>query len=408
MELIYERCCGIDVHKKKLSVCFFVDKKKEKREYGTMTDNIEKLMEWLKSEDCQAVAMESTGVYWKPIYNILEEGGMKVIVCNAQHIKGVPGRKTDVRDSEWIADLVRHGLVKSSYIPNREDRELREIVRYRRSIVQERARELNRIQAVLEGANIKLASVISHIDGVSGIAILKAMVKGQTNPEELLKVTTGLLKADTDVLLGALKGSIGVHQQQMLKLQLEHLTCLDKQIQETDEIIKKKTETEELIIERLDEMKGIGRRSAEQIIAEIGIDMDRFPSADHLASWCGLSPGSNESAGKKKSSKMRNGNKHIRTTMIECAKAAVKSPNTFWCAKYSKLVVRRGANRATAAVARAMIVAIYYMLKRNEPFNDLGADYYFAQDEEKVKNKLIKNLGKLGYDVTLTPQVLIT
>jgi transposase len=205
-----------------------------------MTDNIEKLMEWLKSEDCQAVAMESTGVYWKPIYNILEEGGMKVIVCNAQHIKGVPGRKTDVRDSEWIADLVRHGLVKSSYIPNREDRELREIVRYRVSIVQERARELNRIQAVLEGANIKLASVISHIDGVSGIAILKAMVNGQTNPEELLKVTTGLLKADTDVLLGALKGSMGIHQRQMLKLQLEHLTCLDKQIQETDEIIKKK------------------------------------------------------------------------------------------------------------------------------------------------------------------------
>jgi transposase len=274
--------------------------------------------------------------------------------------------------------------------------------------VQERARELNRIQAVLEGANIKLASVISHIDGVSGMAILKAMVKGQTNPEELLKATTGLLKADTDVLLGALKGSMGVHQQQMLKLQLVHITGLDKQIQETDEIIKKKTESAELIIERLDEIKGIGRRSAEQIIAEIGTDMDRFPSADHLASWCGLSPGSNESAGKQKSTKMRNGNKHIRTTMIECAKAAVKSPNTFWCAKYSKLVVRRGANRATAAVARAMIVAIYYMLKRNEPFNDLGADYYFAQDEEKIKNKLINNLGKLGYNVTLTPQALGT
>jgi transposase len=242
--IVYERCCGIDVHKKSISACLIANGKKEIRTYGTMTGDLEDMMEWLKSHDCQAVGMESTGVYWKPVYNVLEEGGMKTIVCNAQHIKNVPGRKTDVKDAEWIARVTRLGLVQPSYVPDKEDRELREIVRYRRNIVQERARELNRIQNVLEGANIKLTNVISDISDKSGISILKAIMGGETDPEKLYGVTTGKLKAGKETLVAALKGCIGLHQMQMIKLQLGHIEELDKIISEMDEIVKKKQNPE--------------------------------------------------------------------------------------------------------------------------------------------------------------------
>ena len=243
-EIVYERCCGIDVHKKSITACLIADGKKEIRTYGTMTGEIESMMQWLESAGCQAVGMESTGVYWKPVYNIFEEGGMKSIVCNAQHIKSVPGRKTDVKDAEWIARIIRLGLVNPSYVPDKEDRELREIVRYRRSIVQERSRELNRIQDVLEGANVKLTSVISDLSDRSGISILKAIIGGETDPEKLYGVTTGKLKAGKETLVAALKGTIGLHQQQMLKLQLGHIEELDKIIAEMDDVIKKKRKIE--------------------------------------------------------------------------------------------------------------------------------------------------------------------
>ncbi len=241
MEVIYERCCGIDVHKNMLMVCVFTSvRKKEIREFGTMTDDILELASWLKETDCQAVAMESTGVYWKPVYNILESEGIELIVVNAQHIKAVPGRKTDVKDAEWIADLVRHGLVKSSFVPSREQRELREMVRYRNDIVNERARELNRIQAVLEGANIKLGSVVTDISGKTGMGILHAIITGKTNEEALSKLAQGSLKNKIPELQRALKGTVGFHQMQMLKLQLEHIDFLSKSIEEMDEDIKKK------------------------------------------------------------------------------------------------------------------------------------------------------------------------
>ena len=240
MELMYERCCGIDVHKNMLMVCVFTGvRKKEIRKYGTMTDDIMEIIQWLKETDCRIVAMESTGVYWKPVYNLLEEAGIETIIVNAQHIKAVPGRKTDVKDAEWIADLVRHGLVKPSFIPNREQRELREMVRYRNEIVNERARELNRIQAVLEGANIKLGSVVTDISGVTGMAILHALIDGKTNPEYLSSLAKGRLKEKIDQLQRALKGSVGMHQIQMLKLQLKHIDFLSSSIVEMDEDIKK-------------------------------------------------------------------------------------------------------------------------------------------------------------------------
>lgn len=240
MELLYERCCGIDVHKNMLMVCIFTGvRKKEIRQFGTMTDDIMEIVQWLRETDCQVAAMESTGVYWKPVYNILEQEGIETIIVNAQHIKAVPGRKTDVKDAEWIADLVRHGLVKSSFIPSREQRELREIVRYRNEIVNERARELNRIQAVLEGANIKLGSVVTDISGATGMAILHALVDGKTNPEYLSTLAKGRLTEKVRELQRALKGSIGTHQMQMLKLQLDHIEFLSTSISEMDEDIKK-------------------------------------------------------------------------------------------------------------------------------------------------------------------------
>lgn len=241
MELMYERCCGIDVHKNMLMVCVFTGvRKKEIREFGTMTDDIMEIVEWLKETNCQIAAMESTGVYWKPVYNIFEQEGIETIIVNAQHIKAVPGRKTDVKDAEWIADLVRHGLVKPSFVPSREQRELREMVRYRNEIVNERARELNRIQAVLEGANIKLGSVVTDISGMTGMAILHALIEGKTNPEYLSTLAKGRLTEKVGQLQRALKGSVGIHQIQMLKLQIQHIDFLSKSIEEMDEDVKKK------------------------------------------------------------------------------------------------------------------------------------------------------------------------
>lgn len=241
MEVVYERCCGIDVHKNMLMVCIFTGvRKKEIREYGTMTEDIQRLAQWIKETGCQAVAMESTGVYWKPVYNILENEGIELIVVNAQHIKAVPGRKTDVKDAEWIADLVRHGLVKPSFVPSKEQRELREMVRYRNEIIQERARELNRIQAVLEGANIKLSSIVTDISGKTSMEILHAIIDGKTDTGYLCSLAKGSLKKKIPELRKALTGSIGFHQRQMLKLQLEHIDFLSKSIEEMDQDIKKK------------------------------------------------------------------------------------------------------------------------------------------------------------------------
>lgn len=244
MDVIYERCCGVDVHKKKLVACLFKGRKKEIREFGTMTDEILSMWEWLKGNECEMVAMESTGVYWKPVYNILEEREMPLIVANAQHIKAVPGRKTDVKDAEWIADLARHGLIKASYIPDREQRELREITRYRNSLVEERARELNRIHSVLEGANIKLGSVVSDINGKSGMAILSAIAGGNTDPEALSLLAKGKLLEKTELLKRALLGSVGNHQMSMIAYQIKHIEFLDEQIEHLDEEIKKKQNTQ--------------------------------------------------------------------------------------------------------------------------------------------------------------------
>ena len=384
-------------------VCIFMGgRKKEIREFGTMTDDILNLCSWIKETGCQVAAMESTGVYWKPVYNILESEGIETIVVNAQHIKAVPGRKTDVKDAEWIADLVRHGLVKASYVPNREQRELREMVRYRNEIVNERARELNRIQAVLEGANIKLASVVSDISCKSSMAMLRAIIQGTTDVEVLSGFAEGKLIHKIPELRKALKGSIRFHQMQMLKLQMEHIDFLTKSIEDMDEDIKKKTESMNEYIELIDEIPGIGRRSAERIIAETGIEMKQFRNADHFASWAGLVPGCNESAGKKMSSRIRKGNLYLKSTLVECAHSAIRHKDSYFYAKYCRISARRGGKRALVAIAHSMALAIYHILLDKEHFCDLGSDYFNTIYAEKIKKRNIQSLEKLGFSVSLS------
>jgi transposase len=301
MQVISDFVCGMDVHKNSITACILAKKKKEIRTFGTMTDDLLLLVDWIQSYGCSHVAMESTGVYWKPIYNLLElEPSIQTYVVNAQHIKNVPGRKTDVKDAEWIADLLKHGLLKPSYIPNRDQRELRELVRYRRSLIDERARESNRIQKVLEGANIKLGSVATDILGVSGRLMLRQLIDGETNPETIAQLAKKQLRKKMDLLQRSLKGLIGEHQRFMIKNQLNHIEYLENQIKELDNEIGDRLSSTQDDIERLDSIPGVGIQTAQQIIAEVGHDMTRFQSAAHLASWAGMAPGQNESAGKKK------------------------------------------------------------------------------------------------------------
>ena len=402
MEIIYKQCCGIDVHKNVLVACIFSSvRKKEIRKFGTMTDDILQLIDWIKETNCEIVAMESTGTYWKPVYNLLEEERIPVIIVNAQHIKGVPGRKTDIKDSEWIADLVRHGLVKSSYIPSREQRELREITRYRQELIEERVRELNRVQSVLEGANIKLSSVLSDISGKTGITILKAITSGNTDPVSLSQLACGIARNKITELQRALKGSIQEHQMIMLRHQLEHIDMLSQIISKLDEEIKKKTNTYQKQLELLDGIPGIGVRSAERIIAETGIDMKQFKNADHFCSWSGIVPECKESAGKKMSTRIRKGNKFLKATIVECARAAIRKKDSYFYARYQKIAARRGGKRALIAIAHSMLLAIYHMLKKLEPFKDLGSNYFISINYERIKNKNIKSLENLGYQVII-------
>jgi len=336
----------------------------------------------------------------------MEGRKVKVIIVNAQHVKNLPGRKTDVKDAEWLADLVRHGLVKASYIPNREQRELREITRYRQELVEERARELNRIQGVLEGANIKLASVITDISGKTGISILKAIISGESDSVELSKLAQGNVKNKIPLLQRALCGCIGEHQRQMLNHQVRHIEFMSEEIERLDNEILKKTEHAAPKIEMLDEIPGIGRRSAERIIAEIGIDMGQFENAAHFSSWAGMVPGDNKSAGKKKSTRIRKGNEHLKTTLVECAQAAIRKKDGFLYVRYKKIAARRGGKRAIIAVAHSMLVAIYHMLKNNESFKDLGCNYFEEKDKDKLIKRHVDALKKYGYDVALSDSIL--
>jgi len=401
MDVVYTHVCGLDVHKKNVVACVITPETKEIRTFSTMTDDLILLVDWIKSNGCTHVAMESTASFWKPIYNLLELEDIQTLVVNAKNIKNVPGRKTDVKDAEWIANLLRHGLLQGSFIPNRDQRELRELIRYRRSLIDERAREVNRIQKVLEGANIKLSSVASDVLGKSGRAMIEAMIAGEENPELLSELAQRRLKNKKAELQRALKGLMGNHQKLMLAAQLRHIDYLDEEIGRLDEEIKRRMLPFEEDLELLDTIPGVARRTAETIVAEIGTNMDQFPSAAHLCSWAGLCPGQNESAGKRKSGTTRKGNKKLRSALVEAARAAGRTKNTYLSSQYHRIAARRGASRAAVAVAHSILMIAYYILKRRQPYIELGPTYYEERKRDTIIRQSIKKLESLGLKVTV-------
>ena len=401
MEVVYPRCCGLDIHKKSVVACVIKPGGKETRTFSTMPKDLLELKNLLIGLEVTHVAMESTGVYWKPIYNLLEDR-FTLMVVNAQHIKAVPGRKTDVKDAEWIADLLRHGLLRGSFIPDRSMRELREMVRYRRSIIRDQSRIINRIQKTLEGANIKLSSVATDIVGVSGRLILQAMIDGVENPKKLAALAKGKLRNKSESLEEALLGLMGPHQRRMLESQLGNLDYLDKEINKLDDDISGRMGPYQHIIEQIDTVNGIGQRGAQEILVEIGPDaVSRFPDAHHLASWTRICPGNNESAGKHKSGKTGHGNPWLRSSLVEAAWAAIRVKNSYFSALYHRLAGRRGAKRAIVAVAHAILTTIYSMLKNNTVFHDLGECFHDLLNPDRIIHRAISRIERLGYKVLL-------
>jgi len=401
MEVVYERCCGLDIHKASITACVISGKEKEVRTFGTMTDNLLQMAAFLRERGAQMTAMESTGSFWKPIFNIMEVEGIPAILVNAAHIKNVPGRKTDVKDAEWIADCLKHGLLTASYVKPRDQRELCELVRYRGSMIEERAREYNRMGKVLEGANIKLTSVASSLKTASGMEMIRALSKGVVDPEFLASMAKGTMRSKIEELKRALNGLVAPHQQMILKSMLDHIEQLSGLIAELDSEIEKRMSQDVELIDALDEITGVGRISAQTIIAEIGTDMSRFPTADHLASWACMCPETKESAGKKKPGKTKKANSTLKKTLVQCGRSAANSKGTYLNAQYRRIASRRGANRAAVAVGHSILVICYYMIKNRTQFNDLGADFFQKRSRESLIVQNIKRLEALGFIVTL-------
>ena len=408
MEKVYDICCGVDVHKKLIVACLRSGKKDEVRRFGATTRELLELASWLSESKCEMTAMESTGSYWKPLYNVLEAWGLPVIVVNAHHMKAVPGRKTDVKDAEWITDLLQHGLLKASYIPSKEQRELRELVQYRKSLVEDRGRELNRLQKMLEGGNIKLSGTVTDISGKSARNILNFIVDGGyfdgEKYDEMLanKEIARNLKASREQIIDDLNGILSPIQRRVMKELLSHLDELNEHIRNLDDDIDRfMKHKDKEAAEAIQEIPGIASRSSQVIISVIGSDMSRFPSDKHLSKWAGLCPGNNESANKRKSGKTTKGNKLLRTTLINCAHSAVKVKNSYFAAQYARLSAHRGKKRAYVAVAHSMLIAIYHVLKDGIGYRDLGVNYYNQFNRERKANGMIKRLKALGYEVTI-------
>ena len=402
MQEVYARCAGIDVHKKTVVVCIRVPGHTEVRTFATTTRALLELLAWLEQLKIEIVAMESTGVFWKPVWNILEGSACQLMLVNAQHIKQVPGRKTDVKDAEWITELLRHGLLTASNVPNRDRRELQELVRFRRSLTEERARIINRIQKVLEGANIKLASVVTDISGKTGTSILRELVRGKASPAQMAELAVGKLVKKKEQLEAALEGSMNEHQRFMLEVLTDGLKTMDLQISRIDSEVEQRMRPFETLIQLLDEVPGIGRQGAQDILAEIGTDMTRYPSANHLASWLKLCPGNSQSAGKQLRMKHR-GTPAGKSLMVQLAWPAVRKNGSYFQSLFLRLKGRRGVKRAIVAVAHAMVVTIYHLLSKGIPYEDLGSDHHDKLNKEKLIKRLSHRLGRLGYDVALTP-----
>jgi transposase len=408
IRIIHERCCGLDVHKRNIVACVITPEIREIRSFGTMTEDLETMIEWLKSYGCTHVALESTGVYWKPVYNLLESTDLEIFVFNPQHLKALVGRKSDVKDAERIAECLQHGLIAPSNIPNKSRRELQELVRYRRTLIEERSREKNRLQKVLEGANIKLASIATDITGLSAWSMLKELLQGETDTHKVADMAKGVLRKKIPEIRKALKGYIGEHQRLMLDLHLSRIEQLDEHIIHLDEEIKQRIHPFEKALELIDTIPGVNRRNAEEILTETGDDMSRFPTAHHLAAWAGVAPGKNESAGKEKSARSRQGNKHLKRALAQCARAAGRTKGTYLYARYGRIRTRRGPGRACIAIANTIIVIIYHLLTRQEPYRDLGPDYFEKRNRVNVVRRALNQLKKAGIDATVLEHRIIS
>jgi transposase len=406
MEVIHPCCCGLDVHKETVVACArrtrpdgAIDE--QVRTFGTTTAGLLELGDWLAERQVTIAAMESTGVYWKPVWNLLE-GRVELMLVNAREVKQLPGRKTDVKDSQWIAQLLACGLLRRSFVPALPQRELRDLTRTRASLLQDKARVANRLQKILEDANIKLGSVASDVLGVSGRAMIRALIDGKMAPEQMADLARKSLRLKIPQLKDALTGKVSEHHRFMLRLLMEEIEHYEQHVARLDRRIEEvMSPLEKAALELLDEIPGIDQRAAQNILAEIGAEMSRFPSADHLASWAGLCPGNNQSAGKRRSGRMSDGNRWLKATLNQCAWAASRKKDSYFYAQHRRIASRRGVKRATMAVAHTILCVCWELLSKGECYQDLGRDYFDRTNEDRVKRQLVKRLEKLGYAVKI-------
>jgi transposase len=408
MNVMHEVCCGLDVHKNTVVACLIRSgaqevATREIRSFSTMTTDLHRLASWLVKEGCRHVAMESTGVYWRPVFNVLEPHVTEILLLNAQHIKNVPGRKTDVKDAEWIADLLRHGLVRGSFIPPAEIRELRMLTRYRTTLVRQAADECNRIQKLLETANIKLASVASDILGKSGQAMLEALARGCDDPDTLAELAKGRLRSKKPQLKQALDGHFSEPQRFLLGVHLEQIAHSEGLIATVSAKIEEVIRPFQPMVDALDEITGVNQRTAQIMIAECGVDMSRFPKSGNLTSWAGMCPGNRESGGKRLSGTTRKGNRWLRAALVEAGWAAGKAKGTYFQSQYANIARRRGKRRACIAVGHSILVIAHRLLSTGDRFRDLGPDFLNKRSKEATAHSLIRKLKNLGFEVAIGP-----
>jgi transposase len=407
MEVLYPHCAGLDVHKDTVVACVrhmaSGSVRRVVRTFKTTTKELLALSDWLAGEGCSHLAMEATGVYWKPVWHVLSDGDCTLLLANAAHVKNVPGRKTDVNDATWLADLLAHGLIRGSFVPDRQTQEMRSLLRTRKQLVRERSSHVQRLQKTLEDANIKLDSVISDIIGLSGRRMIAALIAGETDPEALAALAHRRIKARPDALEAALRGRVTRHHRFLLRLHLQQIDAIDAAIGDIDQEVDADVEPFRAAIALLTTIPGVSLLSAEIILAEIGRDMRRFPSAGHLVSWAGLCPKNDESAGKRRSTRMRKGAPWLKTTLVQCAWAASRKKASYLQAQFHRLRARRGAKKAIGALAASILTIVYHMLIGGEFYRDLGPDHFDRRAKARHTSRLVARLQNLGYAVQITP-----
>ena len=408
MEVLHAHCAGLDIHKETVVACVrHMSRgkvKTEVRTFATMTGTLLDLSAWLATEQVTHIAMEATGVYWKPVWHILSDGEFHLVLANAAHVKNVPGRKTDVKDAEWLADLMAHGLMRASFVPDEPTQQMRDLLRTRKQLVRERSSHTQRIQKTLEDANIKLDCVVTDILGLSGRRILEALVKGESVPQALATLAHRRIHASTEELEAALRGRVTTHHRFLIKLHLDQIDAIDAAIQSIDKEVDGNIEPFRAAAELLIEIPGISQLAARIVLSEIGLDMSRFETSGHLVSWAGLCPRNDESAGKRRSTRMKKGAPWLKTILVQCAWAAVRTKGSYFQTQYHRLRSRRGSKKAICAVAASLLTTVYHMLKNGTCYQDLGPNHFDQHDKERHIKRLVSRLENLGVEIKILPK----